>query len=253
MLLRLSLIIALIAALAVGIINFVMVADKVKTVEAHRAKEQADKETAQQSLAKTEATLKKTEGELTQTKETLKTTTEELGKSQQEVAALNKKVGTLTDNLAKVTEARDAAQSELAAYKATGQTPEKILNFAKHIKELEDSIEVATEEKTILTRKLAKTTYELRKLTESDVPPPELPATLRGKVVASDPKWSFVVLDVGEDQGVVADGEMLVNRNGKLVAKVKVRTVEKGRCIANIMPGWKLGEVVEGDQVLPAS
>ena len=44
----------------------------------------------------------------------------------------------------------------------------------------------------------------------------------------------------------------LVNRNGKLVAKVKVRSVQKDRCIANVLPGWQLGDVMEGDQVLPA-
>ena len=27
---------------------------------------------------------------------------------------------------------------------------------------------------------------------------------------------------------------------------------EKDRCIANIVPGWKLGEVIEGDVVSPA-
>ena len=74
---------------------------------------------------------------------------------------------------------------------------------------------------------------------------------LKGKVLATDPKWDFVVLNVGEDQGVLENGELLVNRNGKLVAKVRVRTVEKTRCIANIVPGWKIGEVLEGDSVLP--
>ena len=48
------------------------------------------------------------------------------------------------------------------------------------------------------------------------------------------------MLDVGDDQGVLQDGEMLVSRDGKLVAKVIVRTVEKDRSIANVMPGWKL-------------
>ena len=67
-----------------------------------------------------------------------------------------------------------------------------------------------------------------------------------------DPKFDFVVLDIGEDQGVIPDGEMLVSREGKLVAKVVVRSVEKNRCIANILPGWKLGEVIEGDEVTPA-
>jgi len=51
---------------------------------------------------------------------------------------------------------------------------------------------------------------------------------------------------------VLPDGELLVSRDGKLVAKIVIRTVEKNRCIANIMPGWKLGEVFEGDMVTPA-
>jgi len=31
-----------------------------------------------------------------------------------------------------------------------------------------------------------------------------------------------------------------------------VRSVEKDRSIANVVPGWKLGEVIEGDAVSPA-
>ena len=60
------------------------------------------------------------------------------------------------------------------------------------------------------------------------------------------------MLNVGEDQGVLQYGELLVNRNGKLVAKVRVSTVEKDRSVANVLPGWQLGEVMEGDQVIPA-
>jgi acyl-CoA thioesterase len=61
-----------------------------------------------------------------------------------------------------------------------------------------------------------------------------------------------VIINVGQDQGVLEHGELLVNRNGKLVAKVRVRSVQKDRSIANVMPGWQLGEVMEGDQVIPA-
>ena len=52
--------------------------------------------------------------------------------------------------------------------------------------------------------------------------------------------------------GLKEDSELLVSRDGKLVAKVIVRTLEKGRSIANLVPGWKLGEVIEGDEVSPA-
>jgi len=79
-----------------------------------------------------------------------------------------------------------------------------------------------------------------------------LPATLKGKILVCDPKWNFVILNVGGDQGVLEYGELLVNRNGKLVAKIKVSSVQKDRCVANIVPGWQIGELIEGDQVIPA-
>jgi hypothetical protein len=60
------------------------------------------------------------------------------------------------------------------------------------------------------------------------------------------------VLSVGQDQGVLESGELLVNRNGKLVAKVVVRSVQKDRSIANVLPGWQLGEIIEWDMVIPA-
>ena len=59
-----------------------------------------------------------------------------------------------------------------------------------------------------------------------------------------------MVLDIGEDKGVVPRGELMVNRNGKLIAKVRVSSVDKSRSIANIMPGWNQGEVMEGDRVI---
>jgi len=51
---------------------------------------------------------------------------------------------------------------------------------------------------------------------------------------------------------VISEGEMLVSRSGKLVAKIIVRSVQKDRSIANLVPGWKLGEIIEGDEVSPA-
>jgi hypothetical protein len=61
-----------------------------------------------------------------------------------------------------------------------------------------------------------------------------------------------VILNVGEDQGALRYGELLINRQGKLVAKVKITTVEKNRSYANVEPGWQLGEILEGDQAIPA-
>ena len=82
--------------------------------------------------------------------------------------------------------------------------------------------------------------------------PVYLPRSLKCKVLVVDPKWHFVVLNVGEDQGVLESGELLINRHGRLIAKVRVVSVKKERCVADLMPGWQLGDVLEGDSAIPA-
>jgi len=78
----------------------------------------------------------------------------------------------------------------------------------------------------------------------------ELPPSLKGKVMAVDPKYEFVVLDIGADDGLLARGEMLVNRSGKLVARVRILSLGPHRSVANVLPEWKQGEIMEGDIVL---
>jgi hypothetical protein len=68
--------------------------------------------------------------------------------------------------------------------------------------------------------------------------------------VAVDPKYEFVVLDIGGNQGVLERGEMLVNRSGRMVAKVRILTVHADRSVANVLPDWKQGEILEGDMVI---
>jgi hypothetical protein len=149
------------------------------------------------------------------------------------------------------TEERDTAQAYLQRYKATGFEPEQIAGLGKRITDLQLAVEVSAEERKILQRNLEKTTAELKRLKGDDSPVP-LAATASGKIIVVDPKWEFVVLNFGEDQGAKRDGELLVSRNGRLVAKVIIRGIEKERCIANVMPGWTFGEVAEGDMVIPA-
>ena len=89
------------------------------------------------------------------------------------------------------------------------------------------------------------TSYDIESFRDVDLPP-----ALKGKIIAVDPKYEFVVLNIGLDDGVLARGEMLVNRSGKLVAKVRILTAEPHRSVANVLPDWKQGEIMEGDIVL---
>ena len=251
MLIRISLIVAIIAGLAVGGLNFVKVKEKITTLQAN-LKEQTDgRIRAETELASTKRDLAKTTAELKQTKATLEATTVAKEKAEADLVAQIKRAEKLTEDLNKTRQDRDAAQADLAAYKATGFNPQQILGMGKELKNLQDNVSVVEAENKILDQKRRKLETELAVYRDPNFFV-TLPPSCHGKVLVADPKWNFVVLNVGEDQGVLERGELLVNRNGKLVAKIVVRSVQKDRSIANVLPGWELGEVMEGDQVIPA-
>ncbi len=252
MLIRISLIIAILAAIGAGVVNFVVVKDKIGALTDDRNTQRADKITAQTDLAKTQKDLAKTQNDLRQTQTQLADANTARKAAEETAAAQTKRADDLTDKLTKAMQDRDAAQNDLSAYKNTDLTPEQILKLRTDLKGAQDAIAVANEEKLVMSRTIGRLTNQLNQLLGNEDYVVRLRADLKGKVMVVDPKWDFVVLNIGEDQGVLQDGELLVSRDGKLVAKVIVRSIEKDRCIANIVPGWKLGEVFEGDEVSPA-
>ena len=251
MLIRISLIVAIIAGLAVGVLNFVTIKDKVTTLQTDLKTQTEGRQKAETDLASTRKDLEKTTGELKTTRETLTATTEERDKAVQDVTALTQKSEKLTTDLNKTREERDTAQNELAGYKATGYSAQDVASMGQQYKQLQDTLSGQQEENIVLGRTVKVLETELGRYRNPENPIP-LPASIKGKVLVSDPKWNFVIVDVGGDQGVLEYGELLINRNGRLVAKVRVSKVQKDKSVANIMPGWQLGEVLEGDQVIPA-
>ena len=79
------------------------------------------------------------------------------------------------------------------------------------------------------------------------------PAELKGRAISSDPKCGFLIRDVVSSQGVMEYGEVLVRRGDRLMGRGKVSRVEKDRRLANLMPGWECGEILEGDVAIPAT
>jgi len=248
---RISLIVALIAALAVGVVNIVFVKDKIHTLATDRDDQRAAKTQAQGERDKANKAKDKAEKDLAQSQAELADAKTERDKAVTTATQLQKKADDLTDKLAKTTQERDQAQTELAAFKALGIPADQVGALNRKLKDTQEALGIANEEKLVLLHTVTRLTNELAKYVGPDYVV-KLRADLRGKILLVDPKWDFVILNIGENQGVLPDGEMLVSREGKLVAKVVVRTVEKNRCIANIIPGWKLGEVIEGDEVTPA-
>ena len=251
MFIRISLIVAVAAALFVGGWNIVKVRGEITTLISQRDDERGKKQQALSDFSKAKA-------ELTKSQDALKQATQEMAdaKSEREKAVATaamqiKRADELSDKLTKTTQERDDSQNQLAAYKATGITPDQVGKLSRALKESQEAVEIVNEEKLVLQRALTRLQARLAKYEGPD-PTIRLRADLRGKILVVDPKWDFVVLNIGQDQGVLENGELLVSREGKLVAKIVVRSVEKNRCIANVVPGWKLGEVIEGDEVSPA-
>lgn len=248
---RISLIVAILAALAAGTMNIIQVRQKINTLMTQRDDYHSQRDQVQAKLDTTTRELTSTKNELTLTKQQLADAQTARKKAEETAAAEKKRADDLSDRLTKVTAERDDAQAQLAAYKATGKTPKEVADLVNQIKQDDETIKSINAEKEVLARSEARWKSKYQELVGiSHVV--TLRADLKGQVVVVDPKWDFVVVNVGEDQGVLPDGELLVSRNGKLVAKVIIRRVEKDRSIANVVPGWKLGEIFEGDVVTPA-
>jgi hypothetical protein len=251
MLLRISLIVAILAGLGAGAIGYYEWSTQIPALTKQRDDEHTAKVAKIDELKKTNAVLAKTKSDLAQTQTELADTKSERDKAAARAEAQAKRADDLSDKLAKTVAERDEAANQLAAYKASDLTPDQVVKLNKTLKDAQAQIEAIKLEKLVLMRRLTKVEGQLAKYEEPDKDI-KLRADLKGKVVMVDPKWDFVILNIGDDQGAVQDSEMLVSREGKLVAKVIVRTVQKDRCIANIVPGWKLGEPFEGDDVTPA-
>ena len=251
MLRRICLIVAILAAIAVAALNFTQIKNKITELQNNLKTETAAHQEFLGKFNKTKAELDKTNAVLKATIETLKATTDEKDRAVAEATSQKTRADKLTDDLAKARGERDDAQRELSAFRSAGMTPQEIVVANKTIKGLQDNLSASETENRVLLQNVKRLKNELAQL-RPDPQPVTLPAKLLGKVVASDPKWQFVVVNVGEDQGVLPYAELLINRGGRLVAKVKVSNVEKGRSYANVLPGWQLGEIMEGDQVIPA-
>jgi cell shape-determining protein MreC len=250
MLLKVSLIVAILASIATLVLSHLKVASSVEvlkedlaTTRGNLTKATEDASNAKKKEKAANEQAAKTGKELDDTKAVLETVMSKAKEQEDRANTLEKERDGATRKF-------NETQRELAQWSALGIAVEQVRNRMSDLEKTKKENEMLGSEHVLLVRsidllKKRVEKYELDKLTD-----PEMPTGLKGKVVAVDPKWDFVVLDIGSNQGVVERGVMLVNREGKLVAKVRVTTVEDSRCIANVLPEWKQTDVLTGDSVL---
>ena len=203
----------------------------------------------------------KSQAELADTRSQLASTTTKLNTIEAALASANLKLAdaeaakvAVTKDLDKVRDEKGAAQQELARWETVDIRPDQVKQLVADLKTSQKIVAVMEQEKKKLLSDIAiwKSQFpDILSCNEDDVMICQGPIHgLKGTVKVVDPKWDFVVLDIGANQGVLQNGVMLVHRDSKLIGKVKIVNVMGDRCVANILPGWKLREIQEGDQVL---
>lgn len=249
MLTRISLIVVILAGIGAIVFGQMQVKQKIDETIAAR-------NTFHTNWKREETRANNLDRELTATKETLAQRETELAAAQAalavkdtEIARLNAELGRTQEQLRIARAERDAAQARVVQYELTGLEPDEVKEVIARLKQsLED---ITALEGTIVdkNRDIDVLKGRIAELVGDDIPV-ILPAGLKGKIVTVDPKWDFVVIDLGKNDGLLLNGQMLVSRDGKLLAKVKIINVMEERAIANVLTGWKLEDIMEGDTVL---
>lgn len=249
MLLRISLILAILAGIGTIVVTHLKTREHVQGIITEREKNAKDRDVATSRYKKAENNLASTSNLLNQTKATLATTEEELNGTKQQLATVQENLKKTSGELATAIAAKNTAQQELAKWDQLGVKPEQVRAMIADVKMKADAIAALEDEKKILSDRVRELDNRIKLLVGDNYEVP-LPAGTKGNVVAVDPKWNFVILDIGRDKAILEGGVLMVHRNSQLVGKVRINEVMQNRSIASMMPGWKLGDIEEGDQVL---
>jgi predicted nucleic acid-binding Zn-ribbon protein len=158
----------------------------------------------------------------------------------------------------------DASQQQLASLQQRVEQLEKNPAVAAHTAELQSQVDdlrhqvdAAEKEKALLAEKLQDSqertsqTKEAKKHRETASGQRESGsvhrAGVRGAVLAYNQAYNFVVLNLGARNGVETNSDMLVLRDGTLIGKIRISSVEPATAIGDIITS----SLARGVQVQP--
>ena len=247
---RVALIFAVLAAAGSLALSFTVTKPKIteltdanNTLTENLTASEAAKGEAEKKAKAATAAAEKSASELVTTKKELEETTAEADQQR-------KRADKYFADLNKATTEKNSAQEQLARWSALRIQPDQVIALQQDLKVTKETAAALADQEKILTRNIANLKSKLSKYEDENVLV-EMPG-LKGKIVEVDPKWDFVILDVGSTQGAKEGGLMLVRRGDKLVGKVRIVSVENSRSVANVISDWKQGNVAvaAGDAVL---
>lgn len=200
-----------------------------------------------------------TNDDLTSTKGTLKSTeetlTEQKAKNQEltlHADKLSKELETTKSDLESTNSKLKLTAEQLQAYQdgLKGKKPDELF---QEINDLSEKVKVAEGEQKMLAAARDKTEAELKKLRdqmEMIKPGGTKSMSLSGRILAVNPTWNFVILDLGKNDQVVEGLTMVVYRGEKMIGKIKTVTVDAQTAVADVLPETPAAAIEVGDQVV---
>jgi len=243
----------LVVAAFFGFLN----SQKVKVLRANAANAQAVRDAAERRQAQekqnvpsgvtagTEQQSKLSEAELAQAQKEKTDLQAKLDANQQEIASLQKRVEEGGKNANPSIAGSPPAQSAQTA------------DLQSQLDDLRRQLDSAEKEKAFLAEKIQdsqgrssqpKETKKRRETasTQRETASPHR-AGVHGAVLAYNQAYNFVVLNLGARNGVETNSEMLVLRDGTLIGKIRISSVEPATAIGDIITN----SVARGVQVQP--
>ena len=208
-------------------------------------KSAADLKTANEKLALVNSDVEKNAAELADLKSQIAKNTIDLTDLQKQIADKDALIAQQKNDMT----TKDSRISELenTAAQATQNNSHPAEDLKK---QLEEKDLLATS----LQSKLKDQESQLAALKEreSQRKAKSLRLGLEGRILAVNTSWNFVVLSLGDRNGVVNGAEMLIKRGAQLVGKVRITSVEPSTSIADIVPNSVRGSlaVQPGDSVI---
>jgi myosin heavy subunit len=159
----------------------------------------------------------------------------ELAKAQAQATDLQAQITAKNEEITKLNTQIAAAPGGPAAVPAT----EELTQLQTQVKELQTKLAESQEiNKTVMAKANdAESRLKVLQDQENKRQGKLMARGLEGQVLAVNQGWSFVVLGIGDRQGVVPNAEMVLVRGGQAIGKVRVSSVEPSTSIADIVPG----------------
>jgi len=245
----LSILLLMLAAIF-GVLN----SHKVKALRANVTNAEALRRAVESRSVTQQPDLKTKETSATGEEDKVADAENKAAKAEAELAQLQKEKADLQTRL-------DANQSEMASLQKRVEEAEKAAKPSENpaavsSTELQAQLDDARRQLDSAEKEKAFLSEKLQSAQERSAPPQEerkrretgvRRTGVRGTVLAVNQAYNFVVLNLGARQGVEPNSEMLVLREGTLIGKIRISSVEPATAIGDIITG----SLARGVQVQP--